>query len=82
MSAFYCPATKWLSGRSTQSFQANSTIGEALLRSLVLPYGLTSNICDFKVTTHMLKCLHTFVELQLSVTTLFIMSARNIRIKS
>lgn len=81
MSAFYCPATEWLTERSTQTFQANFTIGEALLRSLVLPYGLTSNMCDCKVTTHMLKCLHTFAELQLSVTTLFIMSARIIRIK-
>lgn len=56
MSPFSCPATEGLTERSTQSFQANSTIGEALLRSLVLPCGLTSNICDFKVTTHMLKC--------------------------
>lgn len=57
-------------------------MGEALLRSPVLPYGLTSNVCDFKVTTHMLKCLHPFAEVQLSVTTLFMMSARVVRIKS
>lgn len=56
MPVFYCPATEGLTERSTQSFQANSTIGEALLRSLVLPCGLTSNTCDFKVIIHIFKC--------------------------
>jgi len=43
---------------------------------------LTPNLCSLKATTHIVKFWHTFAELQFSVTTLFMMTVKNIRITS
>lgn len=41
---------------------------------------LTTNICNFKPKTHMLKFWHTFAKLEFYVGTLFIMSVKILRI--